>query len=64
MAKRKIHCSTGFNATLAHSDEDIERTSESATEVMVLIKRGIDAGNVDSLLECDVKKDPFRRLVR
>ncbi len=64
MAKRNIHCSTGFNATLAHSDDDIERTSESAREVMVLIKQGVEAGNVDSLLECDVKKDPFRRLVR
>ncbi len=63
MAKRRIHCSTGFNLTLAHTDTDIQRTAEAATEALRVIKRGLDAGDLDSLLECDIKKDPFRRLV-
>jgi glutamate-1-semialdehyde 2,1-aminomutase len=63
MAKRRIHCSTSFNLTLAHTDADIQQTVEAATEALRVIKRGLDAGNVDSLLECEIKKDPFRRLV-
>ena len=63
MAKRRIHCSTSFNLTLAHTDSDIQQTVEAATEALRVIKRGLDAGNVDSLLECEIKKDPFRRLV-
>ena len=63
MAKRRIHCSTSFNLTLAHNDTDIQQTTEAATEALRVIKRGLDASNVDSLLECEIKKDPFRRLV-
>ncbi len=63
MAKRGVHCSTSFNLTLAHTDADIRQTTEAATEALHVIKRGLEAGNVDSLLECEIKKDPFRRQV-
>jgi len=37
---------------------------EAAAEVFGLIKSGLDRGNLSELLECDLKKEPFRRLVR
>ena len=64
MAKRGVHCAMGFKGTLAHTEEDISLTAEAVAEALGVIKSGLDAGNVDDLLECDLKKDPFRRLVR
>ena len=64
MAKRHIHCYLSLKPTLAHTDEDVQRTAEAATEALRVIKQGLDRGDVDSLLECDVKKEPFRRVVR
>ena len=64
MAKRGVHCAMGFKGTLAHTEEDIRLTAEAVAEALGVIKSGLDAGNVDDLLECDLKKDPFRRLVR
>ena len=64
MAKRNIHCYMSFKPTLAHTDEDIQQTTDAATEALHVIKRGLDVGNVADLLECDIKKEPFRRLVR
>lgn len=63
MAKHHIHCTTSFNLTLAHTDADIQQTTEAATEALHVIKRGLDSGNVDSFLECEIKQDPFRRQV-
>ncbi len=64
MARRGVHCAMGFKGTLAHTEEDIRLTAEAVAEALGVIKSGLDAGNVDDLLECDLKKDPFRRLVR
>ncbi len=64
MAKRGIHCYMGFKGTLAHTEEDIRLTADAVAGALGVIKSGIDAGDVDSLLESDLKKDPFRRLVR
>ena len=64
MSKRGIHCYMGFKGTLAHTDEDIRITGEAVLETLAVIKSGLDSGDVDSLLECDIKKEPFRRIVR
>ncbi|MCZ6676902.1 MAG: aminotransferase class III-fold pyridoxal phosphate-dependent enzyme [Candidatus Poribacteria bacterium] len=64
MSRRGIHCYMGFRPTLAHTDEDIRLTADVTAEALAVIKSGLDAGDVDSLLECDIKKEPFRRLVR
>ena len=64
MTKRGVHCAMGFKGTLAHTEEDVRLTAEAVAETLGVIKSGLDAGDVDSLLECDLKKDPFRRLVR
>ena len=64
MARRGIHCNMSFKATLAHSLEDIERTADCAAEAFALIKSGLDSGDLQQLLESDLTKEPFRRLVR
>lgn len=64
MAKRGIHTYMGFKATLAHTEDDIRQTGQAATEALSIIKTGLESGTLDTLLECDVKREPFRRLVR
>ena len=64
MARRSIHCYMNFKPTLAHTVEDIERTAQAAAEALTVIRDGLDAGDLDARLGCDLKKEPFRRLVR
>ncbi len=64
MARRGIHTYMSFKATLAHTDEDIQLTGRAATEALSIIKSGLDHGTLDNLIVADLKKEPFRRLVR
>ena len=64
MARRGVHCAMHFPATLAHTEEDIRQTAAAAAESLGVIKSGFDSGNLEGLLEVDLKQDPFRRLVR
>lgn len=64
MARRGVHTYMGFKATLAHTEEDIISTGRIATEALQIVKRGLDSGDLDQLLESDLKQEPFRRLVR
>jgi glutamate-1-semialdehyde aminotransferase len=64
MARRGIHTYMSFKATLAHTDDDIAQTGAAATAAFQVINQGLDQGNLDSLLVADIKKEPFRRLVR
>lgn len=64
MARRGIHCYAGFKATLAHTADDIDQTVEAAFGALGVIRRGLETENLDTLLLCDLKKEPFRRLVR
>lgn len=64
MARRGVHTYMGFKATLAHTEADIAETGRIATEALAVIKQGLDAGDLDNLLQSDLKKEPFRRLVR
>ena len=64
MARRGIHCNMSFKATLAHTDADIQETARIATEALTVVKTGLDKGSFDGLLQSDLKKEPFRRLVR
>ena len=63
MVKRGIFCLMTFTATLAHSDEDIAITAAAAAESFEVVKRAL-AGELDTLLEAETKREPFRRLVR
>jgi glutamate-1-semialdehyde 2,1-aminomutase len=64
MARRGVHCYMSFRATLAHGEAEIAQTAAAATEALRVIKQGLEQGNLDSLLVADLKKEPFRRLVR
>ena len=64
MSSRGILCYTSFKPTLAHTEEDINLTIQAITDTLVVIQSGLESGDIDSLLTCDIKKDPFRRLVR
>ena len=64
MARRGVHTYMSFKATLAHTDQDIQQTAEAAYGALRVIKSGLDNENLDSLLVADLKKEPFRRLVR
>lgn len=64
MARRGVHTYMSFKATLAHTEQDIEQTANAAYGALSVIKSGLDNENLDSLLVADLKKEPFRRLVR
>ena len=64
MARRGIHTYMNFKATLSHTDEDIRLTGEAAAESLRVVRDGLERGNLDELLQADLKKEPFRRLVR
>ena len=64
MARRGIHCNMSFKTTLAHTTADIQTTAQAATTALTIVKTGLDRGNLDDLLESDLTKEPFRRLVR
>ena len=64
MSKRGIHTRLGINATLAHTEKDIQQTCQAAAESFEVIKKGLDKGNLDDLLAVDLKSESFRRLVR
>jgi glutamate-1-semialdehyde 2,1-aminomutase len=63
MARRGIHCPMGFSLNMAHTDEDIRQTAEAASEAFDVIRSGLESDDIDSLLVCDLKQEPFRRLV-
>lgn len=63
MARRGVHCPMGFILNMAHTDEVIRQTAEAATEAFDVIRSGLESDDIDSLLVCDLKQEPFRRLV-
>lgn len=64
LARRGIHTYMSFKATLAHTPADIEQTAHAVYATCQVIKQGIEHENLDQLLVADLKKEPFRRLVR
>lgn len=64
MARRGVHSYMNFKPTLAHTDEDIRLTGEAAAESLRVVRDGLEQGNLDELIQADLKKEPFRRLVR
>ena len=64
MSRRGIFTPTTFRVTMAHTEEDVRQLGEAAAEVFGLIRSGLDRGNLEEMLACDPKKEPFRRLVR
>ena len=63
MAKRGVFAPASFKATMAHTDEDIAITAEAAADSMRVIMRALE-GELDTLLEAEIGREPFRRIVR
>jgi len=64
MARRGVHTYMNFKATLSHTEKDVRLTGEAAAESLRVVRGGLERGNLDELIEADLKKEPFRRLVR
>lgn len=64
MAKRGCHGYPSFYLNAAQTDADIELTINAARETLALIAEGLQRNHIDTLLECDLREDPFKRLVR
>lgn len=64
MAKRGCHGYASFYLNAAQGGAEIEQTAAAAQETFTLLARGLAEGALDSLLECDLQKDYFRRIVR
>ncbi len=64
MAKRGCHGYASFYLNAAQGTAELEQTVVAAREVFTIIRQGLDQGRIEQLLECDMSKDVFRRLVR
>jgi glutamate-1-semialdehyde 2,1-aminomutase len=64
MAKRGCHGYASFYLNAAQGPAEVEQTIAAAREVFTLMREGLVRGRLDSLLECDLTQDAFRRLVR
>ena len=62
MSKRGIFTPTSLNATLEHTEKDIEITGLAAAESFEVIMKALE-GDIDKYLLADTKKEPFRRIV-
>lgn len=63
MAKRGCHGYASFYLNAAQGEAELQQTIAAAREVFTLLQRGLERQELDSLLECDLAQDAFRRLV-
>ena len=64
MSRRGILGWPSFALNMAHSEEDIAETMAAVREVFGLIQRALERGNIDDVLEAELRTDTFRRMVR
>lgn len=64
MAKRGCHGYAAFYLNAAQGEAEIEQTLAAAREVFPQLREGLERGDIDARLECDLTEDAFRRLVR
>ncbi|MEC7567307.1 MAG: aminotransferase class III-fold pyridoxal phosphate-dependent enzyme [Planctomycetota bacterium] len=64
MAKRGIHAPLGFAINGAHGESEISETLTALNETLTLIANGIANDDLNKLIQCEIKTDSFRRLVK
>lgn len=64
MAKRGCHGYASFYLNAAQGEAELAQTESAAFETFSILRRGLDRGDLDSLLECQPRRESFRRLVR
>jgi len=62
MLQRGYLASRGLYVSYAHKEEDVDRYAESAGEVFGILKKAIDANNVEKMLKGPVAHSGFQRL--
>nr|ALS92049.1 MetaGeneMark_Unknown Function [uncultured bacterium] len=63
MAKRGCHGYASFYLNGAQGDAELEQTAAAAREVFEILRRGLESNTLDTLLECPLQDEPFKRLV-
>ncbi len=63
-AKRGLILSTGFFFNCAHDEAALDHTEAVVRESFAVIRDGLENRRLDELLECEMREDLFRRLVR
>jgi len=63
MAKRRCHGYTSFYINGAQQQPELEQTETAAREVFHLLAGALRQGSLQRLLECELREEPFRRLV-
>lgn len=64
MAKRGCHGYPLFYLNAAQGEAELEQTAVAARETFTLMLRGLEQGTLDELLEAELQKEAFKRLVR
>lgn len=64
MAKRGCHGYPSFYLNAAQGPAEVEQTLGAARETFTLLAEAAAGNRVDALLECELREDAFRRLVR
>ncbi len=64
MAKRGCHGYPAFYLNAAQGDAELQQTTEAARETFTILRRGLEEGRLQDLLEADLTQDVFRRAVR
>ncbi|MBT3890101.1 MAG: hypothetical protein HOF72_05705 [Planctomycetaceae bacterium] len=64
MAKLGIHTGLGLAINGSHGNDEITETIAAAEQVFARIANGLADDALDQLIECDLKTDSFRRLVK
>ena len=64
MAKRGCHGYTSFYLNAAQGPGELEQTVAAARETFALLAEGLASGKLNELLECELRQESFRRLVR
>lgn len=63
MAKRGCHGYTSFCMNGAQQHPELEQTERAATEVFSVMAEAMRQHRLEQLLECELREEPFRRLV-
>ncbi|MBT7254733.1 MAG: aminotransferase class III-fold pyridoxal phosphate-dependent enzyme [Planctomycetaceae bacterium] len=64
MAKLGIHTGLGLAINGSHGEEEISETIAAAEQVFARLANGLADDALDQLIECELKTDSFRRLVK
>ena len=64
MARRGCHGYPSFYLNAAQGKPEVDQTVQAAREVFAIIADGLERGRIADLLDCDLRTESFRRLVR